>query len=134
MRPAPGKKSRWRGECECVRIVSNVFLPSAITERSDLEVLLELHTEEELQYITDDVNMVGVNNRNLKTFEVDLAHSIRLCEKIDERFVRIAESGLSHTANIRMLRSHGFRGFLIGEHFMKQPVPAAACAALIREL
>jgi indole-3-glycerol phosphate synthase len=105
-----------------------------LARQLDLEVLLELHAEEELGHITNSVNMVGVNNRNLKTFEVDIAHSISLGEMIDDGFIRIAESGLSDTENIQRLRRHGFRGFLIGEYFMKQPAPAAACASLIRKL
>ena len=91
-----------------------------------LEVLLELHAEEELEHICDDVSLVGVNNRNLKNFEVNLEHSIRLAEKIDNRFIKIAESGISDVENIRYLRQHGFKGFLIGEYFMRQPSPMMA--------
>lgn len=91
-----------------------------------LEVLLELHVESELDHICDEVDIVGVNNRNLKNFEVDLEHSARLAEKIGEGFMKIAESGISDPKNIRYLKQHGFNGFLIGEYFMKQEHPGMA--------
>lgn len=88
-----------------------------------LEVLLELHEEAELAHICGDVDLVGVNNRNLKTFAVDLEHSVRLAEKIDDKFIKIAESGINEVANIKYLKQYGFKGFLIGENFMKQQDP-----------
>ena len=91
-----------------------------------LEVLLELHDESELDHICELVDLVGVNNRNLKTFEVDLEHSIRLAEKIGSDFVKVAESGINDVNNIRYLKAHGFQGFLIGEYFMKQKSPMEA--------
>jgi indole-3-glycerol phosphate synthase len=91
-----------------------------------LEVLLELHNESELDHICEAIDLVGVNNRNLKTFEVDLEHSVRLSEKIGNDFVKVAESGISDVDNIRYLKAYGFRGFLIGEYFMKQKSPMEA--------
>lgn len=91
-----------------------------------LEVLLELHDESELDHICELVDLVGVNNRNLKTFEVDLEHSTRLAEKIGSDFVKVAESGINDVNNIRYLKAHGFQGFLIGEYFMKQKSPMEA--------
>lgn len=91
-----------------------------------LEVLLELHDESELGHISDDVDIIGINNRNLKTFSVDLEQSIRLAEKIDTHFLKIAESGINDPENIQLLKRHGFAGFLIGEHFMKEDDPGAA--------
>jgi indole-3-glycerol phosphate synthase len=91
-----------------------------------LEVLLELHDESELDHVCELVDLVGVNNRNLKTFEVDLEHSTRLAEKIGIDFVKVAESGINDVNNIRYLKAHGFRGFLIGEYFMKQKSPMEA--------
>lgn len=91
-----------------------------------LEVLLEIHDEPELDHICNAVDLVGVNNRNLKTFEVNLEHSICLAEKIDRRFVKIAESGISNVENIQYLKQHGFQGFLIGEHFMSKNSPMDA--------
>ncbi len=98
-----------------------------------LEVLLELHTEEELEHICSEVDLVGVNNRNLKTFEVDLEHSIRLSAQIGDR-IKIAESGISQIENILYLKENGFHGFLIGETFMKQADPGAAFAGFINDL
>jgi indole-3-glycerol phosphate synthase len=72
------------------------------------------------------VDLVGVNNRNLKNFEVDLEHSVRLARRIDDKFIKVAESGINDVANIHYLKSHGFKGFLIGEHFMKQENPMKA--------
>jgi indole-3-glycerol phosphate synthase len=91
-----------------------------------LEVLLELHDESELDHICDEIDLVGVNNRNLKNFEVDLEHSVRMAEKIGEGFIKIAESGINDVNNIRYLKQHGFKGFLIGEYFMKQEDPGQA--------
>lgn len=91
-----------------------------------LEVLLELHDETELDHICTGVDLIGINNRNLKTFSVDLDQSIRLAEKIDTTFLKIAESGISRPEDILYLKQHGFDGFLIGEHFMKEKAPGAA--------
>lgn len=91
-----------------------------------LEVLLELHGETELEHICDEIDLVGVNNRNLKNFEVDLEHSVRIAERIGDQFIKIAESGISNATNITYLKQHGFKGFLIGEYFMKQDNPGQA--------
>ncbi|MGZ3837446.1 MAG: indole-3-glycerol phosphate synthase TrpC [Flavisolibacter sp.] len=99
-----------------------------------LEVLLELHDESELDHICDTVDLVGVNNRNLKNFEVDLEHAARLAERIDDKFIKVAESGINEVANIRYLKQYGFRGFLIGEFFMKQQNPGKAFRDFKNEL
>lgn len=91
-----------------------------------LEVLLELHDESELGHVCDEVSLVGVNNRNLKNFEVDLEHSVRLAQQIDDKFIKVAESGINDVKNIQYLKQFGFKGFLIGEYFMKQQSPMAA--------
>lgn len=99
-----------------------------------LEVLLELHDETELNHICPDVDLVGINNRNLKTFSVDLEPSIRLAEKIDGSFLKIAESGISSPENVQHLKQHGFDGFLIGEYFMKQHDPGLAFKQFVTAL
>jgi indole-3-glycerol phosphate synthase len=99
-----------------------------------LEVLLELHHESELGHICHEVDLVGVNNRNLKNFEVNLEHSVRMAEKIGDEFVKIAESGINDVNNIRYLQQHGFKGFLIGEYFMKQESPGKAFKEFIYSL
>lgn len=99
-----------------------------------MDVLMEIHNEKELLIINDFVDIVGVNNRNLKTFEVDLETSVHLSKQIPEKFVKISESGLAGVDEIRYLRKHGFKGFLMGEAFMKTKNPGEACKKLISEL
>lgn len=100
----------------------------------DLEVLLEIHNEEEIGHVNVYVDMVGVNNRNLKTFEVDIQTSIRLAKLIPEGFVKVSESGLSMPESIRELKAAGFNGFLMGENFMKTDDPALALREFIKAL
>jgi indole-3-glycerol phosphate synthase len=99
-----------------------------------LEVLLEVHTEEELQHICDETEIVGVNNRDLKTFTVDIQRSVELSKKIPAGKIKIAESGIHDIETICTLRHAGFRGFLIGENFMKQPDPTIAFADFVQRL
>jgi indole-3-glycerol phosphate synthase len=99
-----------------------------------LQVLLEIHNEAELAHICDTVDMVGVNNRNLATFEVSLDTSLHLINKMPTDKPAIAESGIDNTQSIVLLRRAGFSGFLIGEHFMKQPLPSIAFADFINQL
>jgi len=90
-----------------------------------LQVLLELHEEREIDFICDSVDVIGINNRDLKTFKVDIDQSIRLAEKL-EGICKIAESGLSDLNTIKHLQMFGFNGFLIGEAFMKKEDPVLA--------
>ncbi len=99
-----------------------------------LEVLLEVHNQDELDCYIPEIDLVGINNRNLKTFTVDFENSIRLAEQLPKESVKIAESGISDFKNINRLRSHGFNGFLIGENFMKTNNPAQACKNFIEAL
>lgn len=99
-----------------------------------MEVLLEVHEERELDHICEDVDLVGVNNRNLKTFSVDLEQSIRLSEKIGNEKMTIAESGINDPANILYLKQHGFDGFLIGERFMREADPGKAFKEFVKKL
>ena len=100
----------------------------------NLQVLLELYDDEELKRINDFVHVVGVNNRNLKTFEVNLQHSVQLAKKIPSGFTKISESGISTPQDILFLREHGFEGFLIGENFMKTPCPEKAFHDFVESL
>src|SRR6185503_15346672 len=84
-----------------------------------LEVLLEIHNEEELKHICDATEIVGVNNRDLKTFTVDIQRSIDLSKRIPKDKLLIAESGISKMETILHMKDAGFTGFLIGENFMK---------------
>lgn len=99
-----------------------------------LEVLLEIHNDEELDHICDAVNLVGVNNRNLKTFHVDIETSLQLIEKIPASKIPITESGISDVETINRLRQAGYKGFLIGENFMKTKNPAIAFADFVHQL
>ncbi len=99
-----------------------------------LEVLVEVHSAEELEKLNPQVDLVGVNNRNLKTFEVDIQASVLVSKLIPEHFVKISESGLSNPASIAELRAAGFKGFLIGETFMKTDNPGQACNEFIEKL
>ena len=104
------------------------------TKAIGLEVLIEIHNEEELDHICDEVDMVGVNNRNLKTFEVDINTSLQLIDKIPMDKPAIAESGINDTATIKTLRQAGFKGFLMGENFMKMDDPGKAFADFVKQL
>jgi len=100
-----------------------------------LEVLLEVHNLEELeQSIIPSLDIIGVNNRNLKTFEVSLQNSIDLVTKIPADFVKISESGLSKPDDVKLLKSLGFQGFLIGENFMKTDNPGVVLEQFINQL
>ena len=94
-----------------------------------LEVLYEVHTQEDL-----DNKIIGINNRNLKTFEVDLEHSIKLANQIPETCVKVSESGISDPKIITGLKEFGFQGFLIGESFMKEENPGEACQDFINQI
>jgi indole-3-glycerol phosphate synthase len=97
-----------------------------------LEVLLEVHNKEELlANLIDEVDVIGVNNRNLKTFEVSIQTSIDLAELIPNRYVKISESGLDAPESLIALGKAGYRGFLMGEHFMKQENPGQAMAEFV---
>lgn len=96
-----------------------------------LEVLLEVHNAEELaETLGENIDIVGVNNRNLKTFETSIETSIALSEQIPDSFVKISESGLKDAETIHRLYGYGFKGFLIGETFMKTVNPGTALADL----
>ena len=99
-----------------------------------LDVLLEIHNDDELQHICDETEIVGVNNRDLKTFSVDINRSIELSKKIPADKIKIAESGIHDVETICIFRQAGFKGFLIGENFMKQPDPTIAFASFVEQL
>jgi indole-3-glycerol phosphate synthase len=114
--------------------VAEVKSLAAYARSIGLEVLLEIHNEEELAHICDEVDMVGVNNRNLKTFEVDINISLELIDKIPASKPAVAESGISNVETIVTLKQAGFKGFLIGETFMKEPHPGKAFEEFVSNL
>ena len=99
-----------------------------------LEVLLELHDENELGHICSDVDMVGINNRNLKNFEVNIDHSIRLQAMLPPHMIRVAESGIHSPGVAALLLQKGFDCLLMGEYFMKQSDPSIAFALFSNQL
>jgi indole-3-glycerol phosphate synthase len=105
----------------------------AEAHRLGLEVLLEIHSPEELGHITPEVDVVGVNNRHLGSFVTDVKTSFELAPLLKDKLF-VSESGISDPATVRALREAGFRGFLMGEHFMRQPDPGAALATFIEAL
>lgn len=124
-----------------ILLIASCLTPAEVVQLSQyahslgLEVLLEVHDEAELRsHLTNSVDLVGVNNRNLSTFVTDVDTSARLASLIPNTFVKVAESGLQHASTIQSLRQAGYQGFLIGETFMKTPDPAAALAGLVAEL
>ena len=96
-----------------------------------LEVLLEMYSESELEYADLQPDLCGINNRNLGSFVTDVENSFRLAELLPKDAVKVSESGISDPATVRALRSAGFRGFLIGENFMKTPDPGQALREFI---
>ncbi len=108
---------------------------SSLAKSIGLEVLLEIHSEDELYKISgDDIDIVGVNNRNLDTLEIDLNNSIELYEKIPSKFVKVSESGISEVESILKLKEVGYNGFLIGEKFMKTNNPMESAYDFIKKI
>lgn len=98
-----------------------------------LEVLLEVHNEQELTHLNPFVNVVGVNNRDLTTFVTDVSTSLRLSPLIPAEFLKISESGISSPSTVKELYEAGFRGFLMGENFMKEPNPSEALKRFVED-
>ena len=108
---------------------------SSLAKSIGLEVLLEIHSEDELYKISgDDIDIVGVNNRNLDTLEIDLNNSIELYGKVPSKFVKISESGISEVESILKLKEVGYNGFLIGEKFMKTNNPMESAYDFIKKI
>lgn len=108
---------------------------SELAKSIHLDVLLEIHNEEELQKsIMPSIDMLGVNNRNLKTFEVSLETSKSLSTLIPDDFVKVSESGISSIEAIQDLKQYGYQGFLIGENFMKTSNPGKSALEFIQKL
>ena len=108
---------------------------SELARSLELDVLLEVHNLEEMEKsILPGIDMIGVNNRNLKTFEVCTNISKQLSEKIPNEFVKVSESGISSVEVIKDLKDYGFQGFLIGENFMKTDNPGLSAKEFIKNL
>lgn len=99
-----------------------------------LEVLLEMHSEQELEYAELQPDLCGINNRNLGSFKTEVENSFRLAELLPSDAIKVSESGISNPETVKSLRQAGFRGFLIGENFMKTPDPGHSLAEFIMQL
>ena len=108
---------------------------SSLAKSLGLEVLVEIHSFDELKKISsNDIDVIGVNNRNLDTLEVDISNSEKLFDKIPDQFVKISESGISKVESILSLREIGYQGFLIGENFMKTSDPMISAYNFIKKV
>ena len=108
---------------------------SSLAKSLGLEVLVEIHSFDELKKISsNDIDVIGVNNRNLDTLEVDISNSEKLFDKIPDQFVKISESGISRVESILRLREIGYQGFLIGENFMKTSDPMISAYNFIKKV
>lgn len=115
---------------DVILLIAACLSPSQVLEFTELshqlglEVLLEIHTEEELKHINENTDFVGINNRNLKDFKVDLQHSVNLKNQLPKDVLSIAESGIYNEEDFKFLKEKGFDGFLMGEYFMKNENPS----------
>jgi indole-3-glycerol phosphate synthase len=108
---------------------------SSLAKSLGLEVLLEIHSIDELNKISNtDVDIIGVNNRNLDTLDINIENSIEMFENIPSEFIKISESGISKVSDIIELKNCGFDGFLIGESFMKTEDPGLSLSKFIRKV
>lgn len=114
---------------------SEIINLSKLAKSFDLEVLIEIHDLEELnKSCIDSIDIIGVNNRNLKTFNVNIETSLNLVDKIPSSFTKISESGLNNSYEIKKLKNSGFDGFLIGERFMKSSNPGEELSNFISKI
>ena len=131
---------------DVVLLIAAAITPQQVRSLSKLahslgmEVLLEVHSEAELQshlgqaHLGNDIDLVGVNNRDLSDFSVDFKRALDLASKIPSSFTKIAESGISDSDVVVQLKQAGFQGFLIGEHFMQHSKPEVACRRFINRV
>ena len=116
---------------DAVLLIAACLSPSQVQKFTQLshdlglEVLLEIHREEELKHFNADIDLVGINNRNLKDFKVDLQHSVQLKNLLPEDAVSVAESGIYSVEDFKFFKEKGFEGFLMGEYFMNNENPGS---------
>ncbi|MDL2302935.1 indole-3-glycerol phosphate synthase TrpC [Dysgonomonas sp. OttesenSCG-928-D17] len=132
-------QAAWKGASAILLIASALSIEQTKqlakkAKELGLDVLLEIHNEQELAHINDKVDVVGVNNRNLGTFVTDVQISFDLADKIPSEFVKISESGISQPQTVIDLQSVGYKGFLMGENFMKTANPGKALEDFITQL
>lgn len=113
---------------------SQILRLAALSRSLDMEVLLEIHSLQELENINEHVNIIGVNNRDLGTLRTSVNLSVMLADKIPGEFVKISESGISNAQTVIDLRDAGYNGFLIGEYFMSKPDPVIAFTDFVKKI
>ena len=111
-----------------------IKLLAKVAKEYGMEVILEIHEKSEIDMLTGEVDIAGINNRNLRTFETSVDKSFSLVKHIPRDFIKISESGLYDADTIMKLKEAGFSGFLIGEQFMREPDPGEACYNMIKQL
>ncbi len=107
---------------------------SLLAKEIGLEVLLELHSESETNHICHSIDMIGINNRDLKTFQVNIDRALKLAKSLPKEKIKIAESGIENAEEIIQFRNAGYKGFLMGESFMKTDDPALACKTMVKKI
>jgi indole-3-glycerol phosphate synthase len=105
-----------------------------LAHKLGMEVILEVHAEQELEKIYKNVDVIGVNNRNLETMQIDITTSKSMVKLIPDGFIKISESGIENPEIVLELKQFGYDGFLIGSYFMKHAEPGKACAEFVRQL
>lgn len=126
---------------DCILLIAKMLSPIEVKRLNDfarslgLQTLLEVHDREEITNNENtDFDLIGINNRNLNDFEVSVEKSISLAELLPKQLIKIAESGINDPQVVNKLKIHGFNGFLIGEHFMKNSDPGSKCQQFIKAL
>lgn len=125
---------------DAILLIAEILSEKELKQLADLakslemEVLMEVHSKDQLQKASGSVDIIGVNNRNLDTFEVDIQTSYKLLNHIPSDTFKISESGISNPEVVCRLKAAGYKGFLIGEHFMKSSHPGKSCLRFINEL
>ncbi len=107
---------------------------STLSRSLGMEVLLELHDEDELSHVCETVDLVGINNRSLKTFDVNIERSLKMAAQLPKGKLKVAESGIDDPAQVKLFRENGYNAFLIGENFMKTNEPGVALSSFIKEI
>lgn len=125
---------------DVILLIAAILTKEEIAQFTDLahklgmEAILEIHAEKELEKVCDKVDVIGVNNRNLETMQIDITTSKTMAKLIPSGFIKISESGIEDPNTVLELRKYGYDGFLIGSHFMKHDDPGKACAAFIQQI
>jgi len=126
---------------DCILLIAANLTPRRCLELAEfahkigLEVLMEAHSKNEIEsHCNPHLDIVGVNNRNLHDFTTNIETSMELSEFIPKEFVKISESGITEAEQVLQLKEYGFKGFLVGGHFMKMAEPVVACRELISKI